>query len=253
MPIGFRRAAKLQVDEHPEEIAPDVFGYTGVFAGSLTGLPTRMTVMRLAGTQDLVVYAPFEPGDVDLSELGTVKAVIAPNRRHHAFAQRFLAGHPEATLYSSPALAERFPERDWGRVLDEAAGEDVISQEVLVKTMTGFDYLKEVVALHVASGTVLVGDLAYNVTPRVARRMPGVGRALQRVAGARRGLDVPWVVKWWIRPDCSKGLGQLRAVAEEWEWDRMVPCHGDVVQRGAKEAFRRGTLQNVSEKVSGRT
>lgn len=244
------KSVTLEVDEKMEEIAPDVYGFTGILKrGKRFGSPCRMTVIRLHSTNDLIVYSPLDPNLVDLSNLGVVKAIIAPSGMHYLYAQRFKRAHPQATLYSSAGLQKKFPEWDWGVVLDGGVAEDVVSGEVLVRVMGSLRELKEVVVLHVRSGTVLVADLACNVTPRLVGRLPIGGRMFYRFVCLPNALDCDMVVRGWIKGECMGLFPELRGVVEEWVWDRMVCCHGEVVQNGAKESFRRGTFAFVKDRA----
>lgn len=202
-----------------------------------------MTVIRLPNTSDLVVYSPFDPDLVDLSPLGTVRAIIAPNSIHDSYPQRFLECHPGAVLYSSPELQKRCPERNWGTILHESVRPDIISPHVLVKPVTGTP-MQEIVLFHVPSGSVLVADLAFNLTPALLARAPIGGRLFYRYA-SMVNLNVHLWMRSWMRPQCSEALPQLTALIEDWDWDRLIPCHGDVAHCGAKQAFRDGTYRFV--------
>lgn len=244
------KSVSLQVDSNVEQIAPDVFGFTGILLqGKRWGIPARMTVIRLPSTNQLIVYSPFDPALVDLDRLGVVRAIIAPNTCHYMYAQRFKRAHPQATLYTSVGIQRRFPQWDWGVVLDENSAEDIISTQVLVKTMSSLRELKEVLLLHVPSGTVVSGDLACNITPRQVARLPIGGRLYFQFTVPLNALDVHIKVRSLIKADCARLLPELKSVLDDWEWDRMIPCHGEVVHSGAKEMFRRGTYAFVSERV----
>lgn len=231
----------------PEKLAEDLYGVSGSFKAFIPGIsfPVRMTVIRLPGTRDLVVYSPFDPALVDISSLGTVKAVIAPNAMHSCYAQKFVAANPGSTLYSSPALAKRFPDRDWGTLVDDSCAPDVISPHVLIRVLSAFKMFQEIVVLHVPTASLIAADLAMNFSPSEIAKMNFGGRLFTLAVRATRPLDWSVILKWMTRSSCKEGLPQLDKLLDDWEWDRFVPCHGAVLEKDAKATFRDGTYRYV--------
>lgn len=242
-----RTDGMLTVLEGPVQLATDLYEITGTFRSFIPGVvfPVRMTVARIPNSHELVVYSPFDPALVDISSLGTVTAVIAPSGMHSTYAQKFVDAHPGSTLYSSPALLERFPDRDWGIVVDDACAPDVISPHVLVRVLSAFSMFQEVVMLHVASGSVMVADLAFNFTPSERAKMNFGGRLFTRMVRATRPLSWSIILQQLAKSYCRQGLPQLDSMLNDWEWDRFVPCHGAVVEQNAKAVFRQGTYDYV--------
>lgn len=239
---------KLTAVGEPEQLAEDLY----TVEASLTIMrgvvfPLRMTVIRLPQSTDLVVYSPLDPSVVDLSALGTVKAVIAPNAMHSLYAQSFASAHAHATLYSSPGLPARFPDRDWGTVLSAGGAADAVSPHTPLKVVSGFSVLQEVLLLHRASGTLVAADMAFNLTPGARAKMSRAARWYVLATRATRPLDWGLTVKLLARADCGDALPQLRHVVEEWQWDRFVPAHGDVVRENAKQVFRDGVYRYVQD------
>lgn len=243
---------KLTVLTRPEQIAPDLFAISGqidFLPGVL--MPLRMTILRQPG-RSLVVYSPFDPNLVDMSALGTVKAVVAPSTMHWTYARAFQAAHPGSTLYASPGLAERFPREHWGVVVTPDTPEDALGPGVKIRVLSAWCVFQELVLFHAASRTLVAGDLAFNLTPAALAAAPLGCRVF--VTAGRGGGPLDWsvAVKLLARAGCREGVKQLDAVLRDWDWDRFVPGHGAVVEHGAKEVFRAGVYRYVSDVARGR-
>lgn len=237
----------------PEELAEDLYAVNGSFKAPIPGIsfPVRMTVIRLPGTRDLVVYSPFDPELVDISSLGTVKAVIAPNAMHSCYGQKFVAANPGSTLYSSPALAKRFPSREWGTLLDDSCAPDIISPNVLVRVLSAFKMFQEIVVLHVPTASLIAADLAMNYPPSERAKMNFGGRLFVLLVRGTRPLDWSDIQKIITRSSCKEGLPQLDKLLDDWDWIRFVPCHGAVEEKNAKATFRDGTYRYVKTIAQG--
>lgn len=45
---------------------------------------------------------------------------------------------------------------------------------------------------------------------------------------------------WYIAGSADrKAFGESVKRIESWDWDRVVPCHGDVIETGGKGVFRK--------------
>lgn len=240
---------KLTVSSGLEQVAEDLFVVNGRFSSGVT-LPTRMIVIRLPEGQGLVVYSPFSPKTVDLSALGTVRAIIAPNMMHDTFAQAFHKAHPEATLYSSPSLPANHPDRDWGTVLSEAGDSDIISKYVLVRVLSGFKKFQEVILLHVPSKSLVTADMAFNFTEDLLSNMSLGARFFVWASRGTGAMNWNVIVKMIMRSGCREGLPQLDAMLNEWDWDRCIMCHGEIVHRDAKQLYREGVYKWVKQIAS---
>jgi glyoxylase-like metal-dependent hydrolase (beta-lactamase superfamily II) len=95
--------------------------------------------------------------------------------------------------------------------------------------MLGHRLAPEVEFLHRASGTLITGDLVVN--------LPGPLPRVQRAWFGGEGLFAPRLVRIDIRDkrQARASLGRILA----WDFDRIVPGHGEVVESGGRDALRR--------------
>ena len=94
-------------ESSPEELAEEVDNIQRLIAGEVVPFPldTCMTIIRKEGTGDLTLHSVV-PADEALvqrvSELGTVRRLIAPNLQHWCYVQGWLEAFPSADLYVAP-------------------------------------------------------------------------------------------------------------------------------------------------------
>jgi hypothetical protein len=196
-------------------------------------LPSRMTIIRLP-SGDLLLHSPVPIDDAlaaELAQLGPVAHVVAPSLFHHLFVQKALDRYPHALLTAAPGLAEKRAELPVADVLADdppPAWEGVIDQALI----RGAPRLNEVAMLHRPTGTLIVSDLVFNVrnpqswSTALALRMMGThGRLRQSRA-------------WHLY---TKDRAEVRSSVEKllsWEFDRVLPGHGDPFEGNARAAMR---------------
>jgi hypothetical protein len=196
---------------------------------------TRMTVIRLAGG-NLLLHSPvlLDPElRRELDSIGRVRFTVAPNRVHHLHAGEVAAVYPEARLWVAPGLERKRPDLVSAGVLGDAAPAEW-KAEVDQVFFRGRPYENEVVFFHRASRTLILCDLAFNFGPRAAaptRLLMRLLRSYGRFGPSR--LD-PLLIR-----DRRAARQSLERILD-WDFDRVVVAHGDVLERGGREALRLG-------------
>ncbi len=195
---------------------------------------TRMTVVRAPGGS-LVLHSPVEADAATraaVAALGPVGAIVCPNLVHHLFAAPWKEAYPEARLLGPPGLAEKRRDLAFDGLLgdepDPSFGGALESHLV-----RGIPQLNEVALLHRATRTLLVTDLAFHPT---AASSAGLRRWtwLTRV---RDGFGPNLVVRLFIRDRRALRASLDRVLA--WDFDRVTLTHGEVLESGGREAFRK--------------
>jgi hypothetical protein len=203
--------------------------------GGIT-MPTRMTVVRLR-TGGLVLHSPVRLDAATretIASLGPVTALVAPNAFHYLFLGEHVAAHPDATVYLAPGLRERRPDLPAGTVLGDeppAAWAGDMAQIVFGPTRGP----SEVVFFHRATATLILTDLAFGLAePRSL-----LERAAWRIMGVGRGFGPSNTGRLIFLRDAPRTAPLLERILA-WPFERIVVAHGEIVERDAREAFRRG-------------
>jgi hypothetical protein len=214
------------------EVAPQVFAVEVPLRFLGLRLGRRMAVIRLS-SGDLLVHSPAPLTDQlrhELGRVGPVRFVVPASALHgHVFMEQYREAYPAAELFAAPGLEGRRrdltfagqlgdePDLRWGADVDQA----------LVR---GHRLFPEVAFHHRVSRTLILGDACWNVTPELSPEA--------RVwAGLRTGVRPPPGFRLMIR-DRDGARASVERILR-WNFDRMLPGHGEIVETGAHEAFRR--------------
>jgi hypothetical protein len=200
------------------------------FAGMELG--SRMTVVRLPD-RSLVLHSPVAPSEGTLRELvalGVVRALVAPNLLHHLHLRAYLDAFPSARVYGGPGLARKRPDLRVSGVLGSEL--EPWAPTLRHRLIEGNPTHEEVVTFHPASRSLLVADLVGNLRKLRGLRM----RLLGRLNGWGR-FGAPHVLRLLVR-DRRAARRSLDAVLR-WDFDRIVLTHGEILDRGGREALAR--------------
>jgi len=196
---------------------------------------TRMTVLRLPDG-GLLLHSPVvadAPTRAAVEQLGPVRAIVCPNKVHHLYAGPWKAAHPDALLFGAPGLAAR--RRDLA--FDAELGDDSHPRwrdAVDTHWVRGMPYMNEVTLLHRPSRSLLLADLAFHPTP--ASR-PGL-RFWTRLTRVPGDFGPNAVGRLCVRERAAARASIDRLLA--WDFERVIVTHGEVLERGGREALRRG-------------
>jgi hypothetical protein len=213
-------------------VAADVHVLTVPFRMGGLEVGGRMTVVRLPDG-GLWVHSPvrFTPEvRAQVDALGPVRFLVAPNLMHHLAVQDWAAAYPDAKVAAPARLKRKRPELRIDLELGDAADAawaGVIDQ-VFVRGMPKLD---EVLFFHRPSRTVLVTDLAFNVQ----RTDSWLLRAYLKLSGAWQRLASTLTARVLIKDKAAVRASLEKALA--WDAERVVVCHGDVVETGGRKAL----------------
>ncbi len=212
-------------------LAPDL--YCVDFEQTLPGrfhLPARMTVVRLGG--GLLLHSPVPLDDAtrnELERLGPIAWLVAPNRLHSLYLTAAQQRYPDALTFVAPTLPAKRPAIRCDHHLEDGAPFGTGLDALGIAGAPGAD---EFVFLHRPSRSLIVTDLLFHIT-----RPRGVvaGLAL-RLMGAhgRLAQSRTWRV---LTRDRAAAAHACRALLA-WDFDRLVPAHGEVIDTGAKPRVR---------------
>ena len=202
----------------------------------LIPIPVRMTVIRL-GDGRLILHSPgpisAELGE-ELAELGPVGFIVVP-QAHGRFAAAASQGFPSAQLLAAPSAPWRRKRLSFHASLADqspAAWAGRVESHLVL----GFR-LHEVVLLHRPSRTLVVTDLCFNVHRSSSR----IARLFFRANGMWRRFGPSRMVRRLVsdRAAFRRSIEQIL----QWDFERIVPGHGDVVETGGPAALRAAWLR----------
>ncbi|MDQ2091047.1 DUF4336 domain-containing protein [Marimonas arenosa] len=210
------------------------------------GMPfsTRATVVRLADG-DIWVHSPTVLTDglrAEVSRLGPVAHLIAPNWIHYAYVSDWQAAFPEAKAWAAPGVEKRAAKKGMTLRFDADLGdaaEDPWAGEIDQMIVRGSRIHHEAVFFHRASKSLILTDLIENFE---AEKLPWWMRIFLRLAGT---MDPDGQMPRDMRQTFFRREDQLRAAVEQmiaWGPEKVILAHGRWYERDGvaelKRAFR---------------
>lgn len=221
--------------------------------------PVALTPDVRAKIASLVAAGPNPPADPAAS----VSHIIAPDAEHHIFLSEWKAAFPGAKLIGPAGLPEKRKQQaakgDDDRIRDDhfdvvfplGAAKRSVTIDAAFDADFAYEFVdahpnKELVFLYRPENVLIQADLAFNLPPteqysRVpeADRHTGIADKLASVASMEGNLKWHRRVQWHAfsrgdRPSYNESIARI----DEWDFDIMIPCHGDTIVGGAKEKFR---------------
>jgi hypothetical protein len=192
-----------------------------------------------------------------------VSHIVATDREHHIFLSEWKAAYPGAKLIGPNGLPEKRKQqaasgsddkiRDDPFAVVFPDGPSKLDVTIDAEFDADFSYEfvdshvnKEIVFLYRPDRVLIEADLVFNMPPteqyqRVpeAERAPGLADRLFWGANTLEG-DLKWArrLQWHLmsrgnRPSFNESIARIA----EWDFDTLVPCHGETVVGGAKAKF----------------
>jgi hypothetical protein len=191
----------------------------------------RSTVLRL-GNGELLVHssAPFASEDVAaISRLGRVAYLLDATKFHDTYAAEGAAAFPQARFFAPPGFAAPAGVR----VESLAEPPEAWSAEIAIERIEGMPRVEEHVVLHRPSGTLIVGDLVFNMRTERDRWTTFFFRYLAGTFG-RVGMSRIFRLMIQNRAGFKRSIERVLA----WDFDRLITGHGEIVESGGKRELR---------------
>ncbi|KAL5334367.1 Nse4 C-terminal-domain-containing protein [Aspergillus crustosus] len=187
---------------------------------------------------------------------GRVKYIAALDLEHHLHLTAWKNAFPDAEIIAPESLWEKrqsvpeFKDTPFKHILREenkAQGWSIneeFDKEFDIEYIYGHAS-KEVVFLHKPSLTLIEADLLFNLPAREQYSKTGesatAGIATKIVKPLlSTAAPATWQKRfsWYALAKDRKAFRESIKRIDKWEFNRLIPCHGDVVESGAKGVFR---------------
>ena len=222
----------------------------------------RGTIVRLS-TGSLAVFSAVtltREVQAKVESMGRLRYIVALNIEHHLSISSWAKAFPDADVIGMEGLPEK-REKNEGTKGVRFKHVFTVQNKKRMSISAEFDaefeyeYIdshqnKELVFMHKSTGTLMAADLIFNL-PAIeqyskSEENPNSG-LLTKLSGNllhTRG-DVLWQkrILWYV--SCSnnrEGFAESAKRIHEWDFERIIPCHGDVIETGGKNIFARTTV-----------
>lgn len=217
----------------------------------------RSTVVKLQSGA-LAVFSPVSLTSEVQQKIdslgGNVQYITAPDFEHHIYVTPWAKAFPNAKVIGVEGLPEKRksnPEHrdtEFHHVFTKEKKALAISDEFDQEFESEYVHShtnKELVFLHKPSRTMIEADLMFNLpaTEQFSKTdiSPTAGVLTKLFAGMMnlKG-DATWHKRFlWYAASASDREGFKKSVAaiDKWDFDRIIPCHGDVIETGGKGVY----------------
>lgn len=215
-------------------IAPNIWHTTHEFVTNGIRISSRMTVVRL-NNGNLWLHSPV-PISTELkfqiTTLGNVAFIVAPNKMHHLFALECMAVFPQARCFGAPGLLAKRPDLLNMRELSPSAETDW--QDDLDQIFfAGIPLGNETVWFHRSSRTLIVTDLLQFYQGHLSFG----AKVYAHLTGTRNHLAVPKILQWMIKDRPAARTSAQKIL--DWPFERVVVAHNSIIDTDAHSAVEK--------------
>ncbi|KAL5498480.1 hypothetical protein ACEPAH_1833 [Sanghuangporus vaninii] len=226
------------------EVSKDVWTFSCPFSRfGIFPVGGRSTAIKLSNG-DLWVLASTPLDSMTKAKLdelgGRVKYIVGADAVHNLFLPEFKKTYPDAKLLgvpdhlSKPDLKELKFDGVYGR--DPEGTKYGFEDEIKSCYFSGFQN-QDVAFNHIASRTLIEADLLFNLPASEQYSKSSSSGKVPLVGGMLNPYS--WMHKkfvWGAGKDKEAMKRDARTVSG-WDFDRVIPCHGDVIETNGKKAW----------------
>ena len=144
-----------------------------------------------------------------------------------------MSAYPELQCFCAPGLERKRSDIGCDGILGDEAPEAWAGQLDQIP-FQGFPLANEVLFFHRSSRTLLAVDLVYNVGAEAA----ALTRLFFRLLGSYGRFGSTRLERLMIRDRAAARVSLERIL--EWDFERVILAHGEVLERGGPAALRAG-------------
>ncbi|OSX63613.1 hypothetical protein POSPLADRAFT_1169083 [Postia placenta MAD-698-R-SB12] len=225
------------------EVAADVWTFSCPFSRfGVVPLGGRSTAIKMRdGGVWLLASTPLtDETKTKLDELGPVKWIVGADAVHHLYLGDFKKQYPNAKIVAVKEAIDKKAKEGleyhgaWGA--DSPDTQYGFEEEIKHCYFSGFKN-KDVAFYHPASKTMLEADLLFNLPPTEQYSNTGSSGRIPVIGTLNPYMWLHKRIVWSLGVDKEAMKRDVRTVAN-WDFDRIIPCHGDVIEKDGNAAWR---------------
>ncbi|KAJ3512012.1 hypothetical protein NMY22_g15462 [Coprinellus aureogranulatus] len=236
------------------EVAKGVWTFSRPFSRfGLFPVGGRSTAVKLKdGGVWILASTPLdEETKATLQDLGPVRNflgitaaaryIIGADALHYMFIDQYKTAYPEAKVVAPVDAIENMKKAGKDVAFDGAWGRDPLStrygfeEDIEHCYFSGFRN-KDVAFLHKDSKSLIQADLLMNLPPR---EQYAKAKSTPLLSAISRMNPSTWAhphMTWSLGVDIEAMRRDAKTVSD-WDFTRIIPCHGDVIEVDAKKAW----------------
>lgn len=226
----------------------------------------RGTLVKMQSGGGVAVFSPVALTD-DVKEtvatMGDVRYIIAPDTEHHIFLGPWHEAYPNAKVIGPEGLPEKRAHQKNEHVpfsvVFGAKGKQDVTIDEDFDADFDYEYVdahpnKELVFNYKPEKTLIEADLLFNLpateqyskspTPATSGILTKFFSSVNHTRGASMGQKrfIWYLISMRNRKEYNKSVLRI----SKWDFDRIIPCHGDVIETGGKSVFQKIMEWNIA-------
>ena len=180
-----------------------------------------------------------------------VRYLTALDYEHHLFLPDWAAAFPSAKLLGVEGLPEKKKGSEFAHIWTSSPNKEEVKVDPEFDAEFEVEYVgahsnKELVFCHKPDRTLIQADLMFNLPATEQYSRSGESASSGLLTRMFIGLQntvgrATWQKRFlWYVASSGDRAGFARSVKriDGWDFDRIIPCHGDVIETGGKGIFR---------------
>lgn len=221
----------------------------------------RGTAVRLA-SGSTAVFSPVALTNTvkkEMESLGKCRYIVALDQEHHIFLEEWHKEYPEALVVAPDTLPEyrakqnyfAIPKDRWHLLTAKDEAAETLSVDAEFDAEFDMEYVhghanKEICFNHRKSGTFIEADLLFNLPAHEQFSKTGVDptsgpltKMFCAINGTQGEAKAQRRMIWYGTAQDKPAFNRAVARMAHWKFDRIIPCHGDVIETGGKGIFEK--------------
>lgn len=223
----------------------------------------RATIVKLT-SGSLAVFSPValtQAAQTRIAALGNGKIayIVAPDLEHHLFLSEWARAFPDAKLIGPEGLHEKRLKSHDPKVGKEAFAVEFKAATKLETTISpefdadfAYEFVdahmnKELVFFYRPDRVLIEADLMFNLpaTEQYSRVVDGpkegaLSRFFASLQSTKGDATAVKRLNWYVVSKADRaGFNESIRRIDAWDFDTVIPCHGDTLVGNGKEVFRK--------------
>ncbi|GAA6060627.1 hypothetical protein JCM10212_006378 [Sporobolomyces blumeae] len=183
-----------------------------------------------------------------ISSLGPVKHLVMLDAEHGMYTEQYHKAFPDAKLYFPPKAVKKWKSKG---LLNEGAsnyfsfGEGLAdpfevdtAAEIKSADFTRAHLNEDIAFYHAPTKTLIEADLLMSLPPTEQYSKSTSRNSIPFLSKMMKpGSSIHQKMLWHLVAKDKQEMSRAAKEVAAWDFDRLIPCHGDVIEPGGKKAW----------------
>ncbi|KAK1921751.1 hypothetical protein DB88DRAFT_499084 [Papiliotrema laurentii] len=226
------------------QVTPEIITFSRPFTRGGMAIGGRGTAVKLPNNEIfLYVSTPHTPATAETIARfgGKVGWLVTPDGEHGIFFEEYVKAYPDAQKIGVKRFKDKLPNVQWTGLFGEGGENKQYGFEPHITLHNVSTHVNdELVAIHHDSGTLIQADMLFNLPPTEQYSRAGGLPVLAKLLGGGKTMSPGGFLHEKMVGALAKDKELLKrelAPIHAAKWDRIIPCHGEVIETGGRAAW----------------